>query len=133
MRSFLEMARRTETREQLPDFKCKVFCCESYLFCFRAVHSVSQSLPVGARLNQFWKPWAALGPSSKVIRILEEGYTLPFWNRPTLTRSSIIISGYVHPLRNSYLNAVEKVQNHLWLSSTDFSWFQNPTTNGDLS
>ena len=33
------------------------------------VHTVAQNLPVGASLNQFWKTWATLGASSKVIRI----------------------------------------------------------------
>ena len=45
------------------------------------VHTVAQDLPVGARLNQFWTTWAALGASSKVIRIL---MTLPLWNRKKL-------------------------------------------------
>ena len=68
-------------------------------------------------MHQFWETWAALGAGPKVIKILREGYTLPFWiqpNRPT------IISGYVYPPRNSYLteelhalmqkNAVELVK-----------------------
>ena len=67
------------------------------------VHTVAQNLPVWARLNQCWKSWAALGASSKVIRILNEGYTLPFWNRPNLTRSPMIKSGSVYPIKNSYL------------------------------
>ena len=54
-------------------------------------------------MNQFWKTFAAQEASSKVIRILNKDYTLPFRNRPTLTRSPIIKSGYVHPLRNRYL------------------------------
>ena len=41
-----------------------------------------------------------LGASSKVVRILKEGYILPFWNQPTLIRSPIIISVYLHPLRH---------------------------------
>ena len=36
-------------------------------------------LPVGGRLHQFWGKWAALGAGPKVIKILREGYTLPFW------------------------------------------------------
>ena len=43
-------------------------------------HNVDQNLPVGARLNQFWKTLATLGASSKVIRILKEGSTVPFQN-----------------------------------------------------
>ena len=37
---------------------------------------------------------------------------LPFWNRPTLTRSAIIISGYVHPFMNSYLMKVHVLHAH---------------------
>ena len=95
------------------------------------VHTVAQYLPVGAKLNQFWKTCGALGVSSKVIRILREGCTLPPCNQPTLARSPIIKSGYMHPLRNNYpikalhaliqKNALERSKiRHLWLSSTDF-------------
>ena len=65
------------------------------------VHTGVLNLHIGARLNQFWKTWTALGVSPKVIRILKEGYPIPFQNRPTLTRSPII-SSYVNPLKNSY-------------------------------
>ena len=80
---------------------------------------VAPGLPVGARLHQFRETWAALGASPKVITVLREGYSLPFWIWPNPTRSPTIISFYVHPLRNSYLmealdalmenNAVEPV------------------------
>ena len=63
----------------------------------------AQNLPVGSRLHQFWETWATLGASPNVIKILREGYTLPFRIRPPMTRLPTIISGYVHPLRNSYL------------------------------
>ena len=89
-------------------------------------HTVAQNLAVGPRLNQFWKTLVALGASSKVIRILKEGYTLLSQNRP-LTRSPVIINGNVNPLGNSYLmealhaltqkNGIEKVKNQ---TSLDF-------------
>ena len=101
------------------------------------VHTVALNLPVGARL-QFLGNMAVLGASPKVKRILKEGYILPFQNRPALTMSSIIISGYVGSLRNSYLmkathlrmqkQVVKKVKNQTWLFSTEFSWFENPTS-----
>ena len=79
------------------------------------------NLPVGARLQQFWEKWETLGSSPKVIRILREGYTLPFRFRPNLTRSPMVISKYVNPQRQSLLlealaqltnkNAVEPVTN----------------------
>ena len=85
------------------------------------VPPVVPNLPVGARLHQFWKKWAALGVSPKVLAVLREGYILPFWFRPNLTRTPTITSCYVKPHRNSYLlealhqlfdkNAVELVQN----------------------
>ena len=77
--------------------------------------------PVGARLQQFWEKWEALGSSPKVVTILREGYTLPFQFRPNLTRSPTVISNYVNPQRQCHLlealyqltnkNAVEPVAN----------------------
>ena len=77
--------------------------------------------PVGARLQQFWEKWEALGSSPKVVTILREGYTLPFRFRPNLIRSPTVISKYVNPQRQSHLlealyqltnkNAVEPVEN----------------------
>ena len=85
------------------------------------VQTVVTNLPVGARLQQFWEKWETLGASPKVIRILREGYTLPFRFRPNLTRSPMVISKYVNPQRQSFLlealtqltnkNAVEPVTN----------------------
>ena len=83
--------------------------------------NVVQNLPVGARLQSFWKTWLNLGADPKVVQILREGYTLPFRIRLQLTRSPSVVSRYVNPHRNSYLlealhqlidkNAVERVQN----------------------
>ena len=85
------------------------------------VPTVVTNLPVGARLQQFWEKWETLGSSPKVIRILREGYTLPFRFRPNLTRSPMVISKYVNSQRQSLLlealaqltnkNAVEPVTN----------------------
>ena len=65
--------------------------------------------------------WLDLGAGPKIVQILREGYTLPFWIRPNLTRSPTVVSRYVNPHRNSYLlealhqlidkNAVELVHN----------------------
>ena len=76
---------------------------------------------VGARLQKFWQTWLDLGAGPKVVQILKEGYTLPFWTRPNLSRSPTVVSLYINPHRNSYLlealqqlidkNAVELVQN----------------------
>ena len=77
--------------------------------------------PVGARLQQCWEKWETLGSSPKVIKILREGYTLPFQFRPHLTRSPTVISNYHNPTKQSFLlealyqlinkNAVEPVEN----------------------
>ena len=77
--------------------------------------------PVGARLHQCWEKWEALGTSPKVVTTLREGYTLPFWFRPNLTRSPAVISNYHNPTKQSFLlealyqlinkNAVEPVEN----------------------
>ena len=74
---------------------------------------------------------------------LREGYTLSFWFRPDLTRSSTITSCYVNPHRNLYLlealhqllnkNAIELVKiKNPWAFTTGYSRYQNPTTGGDL-
>ena len=101
----------------------KSVSCVTQLSCVPPVInvlSVAQNLPVGARLQNFWKTWLDLGAGLKVVQILKEGYTLPFRIRPKLTRSPMVISSYVNPHRNSYLlealhqlmakNAVELVK-----------------------
>ena len=85
------------------------------------VMNVVSSLPVGARLQNFWQTWLDLGAGPKVIQTLKQGYTLPFRIRPKLTRSPTVVSCYGNPHRNSYLlealhqlmdkNAVELVHN----------------------
>ena len=103
--------------------------CVTQLPCVKPVTnipSVVTNLPVGARLQNFWKTWLDLGAGPKVVQILREGYTLPFRIRPKLTRSPTVISCYVNPHRNSYLlealhqlidkNAIELVRNKTSLS-----------------
>ena len=83
--------------------------------------SLIQLLSCRGEATAVWEIWEALGSSPKVVRILREGYTLPFWFRPNLTRSPTVISNYVNPQRQSHLlealyqltdkNAVEPVAN----------------------
>ena len=100
----------------------KDVCCVNQLSFVKPVtdvQHVASNLPVGARLQNYWKNWLDLGP--KVVQILKEGYTLPFQIQPNLVRSPAIISCYVNPHRNLYLlealhqlmdkNAVELVNN----------------------
>ena len=71
------------------------------------VPPVVQNLAVGTRLNQFWEIWENL-----VVQMLKEGYTLPFQNRPNLTRKPTIVNCYVNPHRNSYpLEALHQLTN----------------------
>ena len=103
------------------------------LSCVKPATNVTYAVPnrpVGARLQNFWQTWLDLGAGPKVVQILKEGYTLPFWTRPNLSRSPTVISHYVNPHRNSYLlealqqlidkNAVELVQNQTSLGF--FNW-----------
>ena len=107
--------------------------CVTQLSCAKPVTNVPivvTNLPVGARLQNFWETWLDLGAGPKVVQILREGYTLPFWIRPKLTRSPTVTSCYVNPHRNSYLlealhqlidkHAVELVRNKTSLSF--FNW-----------
>ena len=102
----------------------RCFLCRSVEFCKNNVTNVPTvvpNLPLGARLHQLWKKWAALRVSPKVLTVLGEGYTLPFWFRPNLIRSPTITSCYVNHQRNFYLlealyqllnkNAIELVKN----------------------
>ena len=61
--------------------------------------NVVTNLPVGARLQKFWKNWLDLGARPKVVQILKEGYTLPFRIRPNLSRTPTVISCYGNPHR----------------------------------
>ena len=116
-----------QTKSQLKSVK-SASCVTQLLFAnpvSNAPNAVPY-LPVGARLQKFWKSWLKLGAGPKVVQILKEGYTLPFRVRPKLTRSPTVISCYVNPQRNSYLlealhqlidkNAVEQVINKTSLS-----------------
>ena len=102
----------------------KSVSCVTQLSCVKpvtCVKNVVSNLPVGARLQNFWKTWLKLGAGPKVVQILKEGYTLLFRIRPRLTRSPTVISCYVNPHWNLYLlealhqlidkNAVALVQN----------------------
>ena len=113
--------------------KCKLksvksVSCVTQLSCVNTasnVRNAALNLPVGARLQKFWQTWLDLGACPKVLQILREGYTLPFRNRPKLTRFPTVTSCYANPHRNSYLlealhqlidkNAVELVHNQMSL------------------
>ena len=74
--------------------------------------NVVTNLPVGARLQNFWKNWLDLGAGLKVVQILKEGYGLPFRIQPNLTRSPTVISCYGNPHRNfNLLEALHQLMN----------------------
>ena len=103
--------------------KCvKPVCCVNLCLCAPTVQNVPpvvENPPVGARLQRFWQVWHSLGANPRVVSILQEGYNLPFKEKPPLTRSPVIISGYANPVKSRHIKdslqaliqkqAVEKV------------------------
>ena len=103
--------------------KCvKPVCCVNHCLYAPTVQNVPHVVedpPVGARLQRFWQIWHSLGANTRVVSILQEGYNLPFKDKPPLTRSPVIISGYANPVKNKHIKdslqallqkqAVEKV------------------------
>ena len=83
------------------------------------------NMPVGARLQNFWKKWLDLSAGPKVVQILREGCTIPFGIRPNLSRTPTVISCYGNPHRNLKLlealhqfvdkNAIELVHKQISL------------------
>ena len=108
----------------------KSVSCVTQLSCVKPVTNVRNAalnLPVGARLQNLWQTWLDLGASPKVVRILKQGYTLPFRNRPKLTRSPTVISCHVNPHRKAEKFKMEtsetirtSLQQGEWVTSIDF-------------
>ena len=44
-----------------------------------------------------------MGANPRVVSVLREGYTLPFKQRPLLTRFPLVQSGYTNPVKNRFL------------------------------
>ena len=79
--------------------------CVGHLSSVNLVNNAPHAVidpPVGTRLHQCWEKWEALGSSPKVVTTLREGYTLPFWFRPHLTRSPTVISNYHNSAKQSF-------------------------------
>ena len=84
--------------------KCASFVAHSQCVCPVAGAPVAvENLPVGGRLHQFWEIWAKLGASPRSVKLLQEGYVLPFKMRPTLTRLPLVKSGYANAPRQAHL------------------------------
>ena len=82
-----------------------VFCVDPCVFApvVPSVPSAVSEHNVGGRLQEFWQVWQAMGSNPRVVSILKRGYTLPFKQRPVLTRFPVVQSGYANPSKNMHL------------------------------
>ena len=87
-----------------------VYCVDHCLYAptVQNVPHVVEGPPVGARLQRFWQVWHSLGANTRVVSILQEGYNLPFKEKPPLTRSPVIISGYANPVKSKHIKTPYK-------------------------
>ena len=84
----------------------KGVCCVNPCLSAPSVPNVPNAVSeqnVGGRLQSFWQVWQNMGLNPRVVSILKEGYTLPFKQRPLLTRFPLVQSGYSSPTKNMYL------------------------------
>ena len=84
----------------------KGVCCVNPCLSVPPVPNVPNAVieqSVGGRLQKFWQVWQEMGANPRVISVLKEGYTLPFKERPLLTRFPIVRSGYASPVKNRFL------------------------------
>ena len=82
-----------------------VFCVDPCVFApiVPSVPSAVSEHNVGGRLQEFWEVWQTMGSNPRVVSILKRGYTLPFKQRPVLTRFPVVQSGYANPSKNMHL------------------------------
>ena len=82
-----------------------VFCVDPCVFApvVPSVPSAVSEHNVGGRLQEFWQVWQIMGSNPRVVSILKRGYTLPFKQRPVLTRFPVVQSGYANPSKNMHL------------------------------
>ena len=86
-------------------FHERCFLCKSVFFCPNC-HTCPHCCSKSACMGQTAPVLGYMGCSKgqpQGHKTLKEGYTLSFRNQPPLTRSPIILSGFVHPLKHSYL------------------------------
>ena len=84
----------------------KGVCCVNPCLSAPPVPNVPNAVieqSVGGRLQKFWQVWQEMGANPRVISVLKEGYTLPFKQRPLLTRFPLVHSGYANPVKNRFL------------------------------
>ena len=58
---------------------------------------------VAGCLQQFWHIWQEMGANPRVVSVLKDGYSLPFSQRPLLTRVPLVHSGYANPTKSRSL------------------------------
>ena len=82
-----------------------VFCVDPCVFApiVPSVPSAVSEHNVGGRLQEFWQVWQTMGSNPRVVSILKRGYTLPFKQRPVLTRLPVVQSGYANLSKNMHL------------------------------
>ena len=71
----------------------KGVCCVNPCLSVPSVPNVPNAVieqSVGGRLQKFWQVWQEMGANPRVISVLKEGYTLPFKQRPLLTRFPLV-------------------------------------------
>ena len=84
----------------------KGVCCVNPCLSVPPVPNVPNAVieqSVGGRLQGFGQVWQSMGANPRVVSVLREGYTLPFKQRPLLTRFPLVQSGYANPVKNRFL------------------------------
>ena len=79
---------------------CQRFFCVNPCLCVPSAPTVPNAVigqTGGGRLQQFWHIWQEMGANPRVVSVPRDGYSLPFSQRPLLTRSPLIHSGYANP------------------------------------
>ena len=64
---------------------------------------VVKVISVGGRLQSFWQVWQRLGSNPRVVSLLRDGYSLPFRERPHLSRFPLVVSKYANPSKSKAL------------------------------
>ena len=68
---------------------CCVSSCLSAPHILTVPNAVSRQ-NVGGRLQNFWQVWQKMGVNPRVVSLLRDGYSLPFKQRPILTRFPVV-------------------------------------------
>ena len=86
-------------------------------------------LPVGGRLQYFWKVWKGYGAHPYIVSILRSGFKIPFQRKPPVTQVPKINSTYSDPTKRRLLQ--EAIQSLLTKRAIEF--VKNPRSPGFYS